>query len=146
METDKQIVNVESRLIALRGQQVIIDRDVAELYGVETRDINKAVRNNPDKFPEGYIIALDKDEKDELVENFHRFNPLKHSTVAPHAFTEKGLYMLATILKSPMATPDLQTSDTETTLELDFFIGKLKHTVRRVRRNDGTESEEDEQL
>lgn len=146
METDKQIVNVESRLIALRGQQVIIDRDVAELYGVETRDINKAVRNNPDKFPEGYIIALDKDEKDELVENFHRFNPLKHSTVAPHAFTEKGLYMLATILKSPMATPDLQTSDTETTLELDFFIGKPKHTVRRVRRNDGTESEEDEQL
>lgn len=69
------------------------------MYGVETRDINKAVKNNPKKFPPGYIIELNSSEKQELVENFHRFNTLKHSTVAPHAFTEQGLYMLATILK-----------------------------------------------
>ena len=65
--------------------------------------INKAVKNNPNKFPENYIIGLSKDEKLELVENFHRFVPLKHSTSLPKAFTEKGLYMLATILKSPRA-------------------------------------------
>ena len=74
-----------------------MDCDVAELYGVETKDINKAVKNNPEKFPEGYIFVLDINEKKELVENFHRFENQKHSTVFPKAFTEKGLYMLATI-------------------------------------------------
>ena len=64
--------------------------------------INEAVRNNPDKFPTGYIIELTKDEKNEVIENFD--NPkLKFFPVLPKAFTEKGLYMLATILKSPMA-------------------------------------------
>ena len=77
---------------------------MAELYGVETKEVNQALRNNPEKFPKGYVILLEKSEKDELVKTFDRFNPLKHSTVAPHAFTEQGLYMLATILKSPMAT------------------------------------------
>ena len=103
-EKDKQIEKVESRIITLRDKQVIIDRDVAELYGVGTKEINQALRNNPDKFPDGYVILLEKSEKDELVKTFDRFNPLKHSTVAPHAFTEQGLYMLATILKSPTAT------------------------------------------
>jgi len=103
-EKDEQIERVESRIITLRGQQVIIDRDVAELYGVGTKEINQALKNNPEKFPEGYVILLEKSEKNELVKTFDRFNPLKHSTVAPHAFTEQGLYMLATILKSPTAT------------------------------------------
>jgi len=57
-----------------------LDSDVAVLYGVVTRDINKAVKNNPEKFPEQYIIQLNKNEKNELVENFHRFDALKHST------------------------------------------------------------------
>ena len=96
--------NVESMIINIRGENVIIDRDVAELYGVETKRINEAVSNNPDKFPEGYIVALSDLEKSELVENFDRFNKLKHSTVVPTAFTDRGLYMLATILKSPVAT------------------------------------------
>lgn len=69
-----------------------------------TRDINKAVLNNPDKFPENYVIKLSKSEKQELVENFHRFEPLKHSTAIPKAFPERGLHMLATILKSAKAT------------------------------------------
>ena len=92
----EDIVKTESKIIVVRNIQVILDRDVAELYGVETRDINKAVKNNPKKFPPGYVIELNSSEKQELVENFHRFNSLKHSTVAPHAFTEQGLYMLAT--------------------------------------------------
>ena len=104
MEDYQQMEVVNNRIITLRGQQVIIDRDVAELYGVATRDINKSVKNNPDKFPEGYVITLQGDEKQQLVENFDRFDSMKHSTVAPKAFTEQGLYMLATILKSPLAT------------------------------------------
>ena len=95
---------IQSIIIDIRGDRVLLDRDVAAIYGVATRDINKAVSNNPDKFPEGYIISLSKFEKNELVENFHRFEPLKHSTAVPKAFTERGLYMLATILKSAKAT------------------------------------------
>ncbi len=96
MGHQEDIVKTESKIIVIRDTQVILDRDVAELYGVETRDINKAVKNNPKKFPTSYVIELNSSEKQELVENFHRFNSLKHSTVAPHAFTEQGLYMLAT--------------------------------------------------
>ena len=62
------IVDVEDKMITLRNQQVILDSDVAELYDVETRDINKAVKNNPSKFPNGYIIELDATEKHELAE------------------------------------------------------------------------------
>jgi len=90
--------DLQDRIIELRGQKILLDADVAQIYGVETRDINKAVTNNPDKFPAGYFVELSKAEKNELVENFHRFNRLKHSTVNPKAFPEKGLYMLATIL------------------------------------------------
>ncbi|MDL2264690.1 ORF6N domain-containing protein [Synergistaceae bacterium OttesenSCG-928-I11] len=57
---------VEGKVLELRDQHVILDRDVAELYGVETREINQAVKNNPDKFPEGYILALASDEWDSL--------------------------------------------------------------------------------
>jgi len=95
--------NLQDLVIELRGQKVLLDADVAQIYGVKTRDINKAVSNNPDKFPQGYLVELSKAEKNELVENFHRFNKLKHSTVNPKAFPEKGLYMLATILKSSQA-------------------------------------------
>jgi len=96
--------NVEEKIITLRNTKVIIDSDIAVLYNVETRDINKAVKNNLDKFPEGYLFEITKIEKDELVENFHHLNRLKFSSALPKAFTEKGLYMLATILKSPQAT------------------------------------------
>ena len=95
--------DVESRMIVLRKQSVLLDADVAELYGVETKRVNEAVRNNPDKFPSGYLFELDRNEKDDLVENFDRLKQLKFSTVNPTAFTERGLYMLATILKSARA-------------------------------------------
>lgn len=94
---------VQEKVLVVRGQKVLIDRDVAALYGVETRRVNEAVKNNPRKFPEGYLILLNDREKDELVENFDRFKSMKHSTVAPTAFTNRGLYMLATILKSKQA-------------------------------------------
>ncbi len=115
---------VKSKIIEIRDQKVILDSDVAELYGVETRDINKAVKNNPDKFPRNYIIQINKNEKRELVENFHRFNPLKHSTSLPKAFTEKGLYMLATILKSPRAI--------KTTIAIIEAFSQLKELTQSV--------------
>ena len=118
------IIKVEDKIIMLRNQKVILDSDVAKLYGVQTRDINKAVTNNPDKFPDGYIFSLQNAEKQEVVENFHHLSKLKFSPVTPKAFTEKGLYMLATILKSKQAT--------ETTIEIVETFAKLRELVRTV--------------
>ena len=100
----KNLNQIESLIIELRNQKVILDSDVASIYGVETRDINKAVKNNLDKFPKGYIFELNPKEKQEVVEIFHHLKTLKFSPQLPKAFTEKGLYMLATILKSKRAT------------------------------------------
>ena len=94
---------VEDRIITVRNQNVILDSDVAALYGVETRDINKSVKNNPDKFPEGYIFELDNKEFTNLRWKNSTAN-LAKTRVLPKAFTKKGCYMLATILKSPKAT------------------------------------------
>jgi len=112
---------VEEKILNIRGQNVLLDRDVAELYGVETKRINEAVKNNPDKFPIGYTIQLCESDKSELVENFDRFSTLKHGTVVPTAFTEKGLYMLATILKSQRAT--------ETTIAIVETFSKMRELV-----------------
>ena len=95
---------IKSKIIAVRGQQVILDCEVAELYDVQTKEINQAVRNNPDKFPDGYIITLDNIEKTEVVKIFDHLSKLKFSPAPLKGFTEKALYMLATILKSSVAT------------------------------------------
>ena len=93
---------VKQKIITVRDCQVMLDVDVAALYGVETMRVNEAVKNNPDKFPDGYILTLNKEEKMKVIEIFD--NPkLKFSPAMPKAFTEKGLYMLATILKSKRA-------------------------------------------
>lgn len=120
-----KIENIESLILLIRAQRVLLDRDVAQIYGVTTRDINKSVSNNPEKFPAGYLFELTKEEKTELVENFHRFHALKHSTVNPKAFSEKGLYMLATILKSDVAT--------QATLAIIETFSKLRELSRNVK-------------
>ena len=183
---------VKQCIVLIRNQSVILDADVADLYGVETKHVNQAVRNNRDKFPVDYVFELTLDETKDLRSKILTANSLgsKKSTreissksrYAPKAFTEKGLYMLATILKSKRATaatfaiietfakvralkrelvelhegtdkkrqaqrlnrfgemltdivmPDLDTVETESSLELNFFIGKIKHTVRRIRK------------
>jgi hypothetical protein len=91
---------------------------------VETKRVNEALRNNLDKFPEDYCFTLQVSEKQLLVENFDRFSVLKHSTVEPKAFTEKGLYMLATILKSARAT--------EATISIIETFAKLRELSRTL--------------
>jgi len=103
MKSLLKLEDVENKIIIIRDTPVLLDSDVAELYGIETKDVNRAVKNNPEKFPEGYIFEINSNEKNELVKNFHQFEQLKHSSANPKAFTEKGLYMLATILKSKKA-------------------------------------------
>ena len=81
--------DMEVRMISLRQQPVLLDCDIAALYGVRTKEINQAVRNNPNKFPPGYIFLLDDKEKNEVVKNFDRLNNLKYSTVPPTAFNHR---------------------------------------------------------
>ena len=182
VEAGDMLDNVRSRIVEVRGQDVLLDSDVAELYGVETKRVNEAVRNNLEKFPERYMFRLNRQELIDLRSKFSTANLSSKSRVAPAAFTERGLYMLATILKSRRAVeatfaiietfasvrdlkrnlkelheevepmrknelmkrfgdalsdivmPDLETSETESSLELNFFLGKLKHTVKRIKK------------
>ena len=187
---------VEKLMLNIRGKDVLLDRDVAMLYGVETKHINQALKNNPEKFPAGYVFELDKFETKQLIDrqdnfavkNFDRKIEQNKSTerissksrYSPKAFTEKGLYMLATILKSPQAVittiaiietftmtrqlsrtmeslqtaedggeqqkgllqktgeiladivgRNLSTSNTETEIEFNFAIVKIKHKITR---------------
>ena len=118
------IIDVDSKVVEIRGTKVLLDCDVASLYGVETREVNQAVKNNQDKFPDGYIIFLDKTEKDELIKNFDNLGSLRYSPAQIKAFTEKGLYMLATILKSPQAT--------QTTMAIIETFAKIRELTRTV--------------
>jgi len=169
---------IQSLIIEVRGERVLLDSDVARIYGVDTKRINEAVKNNPEKFPVGYLVRLSGSELADLRSKFSTAK-LSKTRVPPFAFPERGLYMLATILKSAKATQatfaiidtfakirelsttikalsvvkddakqkslmqrsgeivseifdeGLQTSDTETSIELNFAVLKFKHTVKR---------------
>jgi phage regulator Rha-like protein len=175
---------VEDKIVVIRNQEVIADADVAALYGVETREVNQAVKNNQDKFPIHYMFELSSSELRDLKSKILISNVSPNNRKSTKVFTERGLYMLATVLKGERARditfaiietfakvrelkrellelhketdkakqtskmqhfgevltdivmPDLQTQETESTLEINFFIGKLKHTVKRVRKED----------
>lgn len=175
-------MQVRNKIVCIRNKEVITDADVAELYGVETKRINEAVKNNADKFPADYMFTLTENEAIDLRSKISTTKISAKSRTLPKVFTEKGLYMLATILKSRRAQevtfaiietftqvrylkreilslhkesdpklqrtrmqqfgevisdiimPDLETSEIESTLELNFLIGKIKHSVKRVKK------------
>jgi phage regulator Rha-like protein len=124
--------SVEEKIITVRGISVILDSDVAELYGVETKEINQAVKNNPNKFPEGYILEIDQQEFTTLRSKILTAN-LAKTRVLPKAFTEKGLYMLATILKSPKAA--------QTTIDIVEAFAKLRKLSRTISQLSETKDE-----
>jgi hypothetical protein len=90
-------------IILLRGQAVLIDADLARLYGVETRGLNQAVRRNPNRFPEDFLFQLSPAEKTEVITNCDHLKNLKFSKNLPHAFTEHGALMAANVLNNPEA-------------------------------------------
>ena len=96
-------VLIESKIFVIRGKQVMIDRDLADLYGVETKAINQAVKRNIERFPEDFRFQLTKEEMNELVTNCDRFEILKHSSALPYVFTEQGVAMLSAVLHSETA-------------------------------------------
>ncbi len=118
-----KINNVENKIQIIRNQKVILDKEVAALYGVETKRVNEAVKNNPEKFPNGYVFELNENEFADLRSKISTANLAKVRT-KPKAFTEKGLYMLATILKSQAAT--------ETTINIIETFTKLRELSQTV--------------
>ena len=97
---EKEIFNIEDMIYEIDGKEVMLDSDLAKLYHVETKRINEAVKNNPDKFPKRYSWVLSDDEKNNLWSKFSTANISTMSRVNPRIFTEQGIYMLATIIKS----------------------------------------------
>ena len=156
----------------------MLDSDVAEIYGVKTKRINEAVKNNPDRFPDGYLLEMTEEESENLKSKFST-SSWGGKRYTPKVFTERGLYMLATILKNEQAVQttlaiietfakirnlsrnmqalstseteseqkdlmkksgeiiaeilddDLETTDTETTVELNLALLKFKHSIKK---------------
>ncbi len=115
------LTNVKDKILLVRNMPVIIDADVAALYGVETRVLNQAVKRNADKFPNDYMFQLMKEEVDNL-KSHNVTSSWGGTRVLPKAFTEKGLYMLATVLRSKQA------------VEVTFAIIETFAAVRELKR------------
>lgn len=94
---------IENRIYTMRGVQVMVDRDLAELYGVETKRLNEAVKRNIERFPDKFRFQLTDDEKLKLVADCDRFKLLKHSSSNPFVFTEQGIAMISAVLRSETA-------------------------------------------
>ncbi len=97
------IDRIATHIVPLRGQRVILDRDLAALYGVPTRALNQAVKRNRDRFPDDFLFQLTDQEQSDLTNAFAHLNKLKFSRTAPYAFTEHGAIMVASVLSSPRA-------------------------------------------
>lgn len=89
---------IQNRILTIRWLQVMVDRDLAEMYGVGTKVLNQAVKRNVNRFPETFRFQLDQIENTELVTNCDRFANLKHSTSFPYVFTKQGVVMISSIL------------------------------------------------
>jgi hypothetical protein len=97
------IERVENRILSIRGHRVMVDTDLAEVYGVPTKRLNEQVKRNAERFPEDFAFRLRPEEKMELVAKCDRFSRLKHSTAFPLVFTEHGAIMAANVLNSQRA-------------------------------------------
>lgn len=110
---------IQSRILTIRGQQVMMDADLAEFYQVQTKVLNQAVKRNIERFPERYRFQLTQEERNELVTNCDRFRTLKHSTALPYAFTEQGVTQLSAVLRSDIA------------VEMSIRINDAFHAMRK---------------
>ena len=105
-QTSYQLVlyeQIEETILLIRGKKVILDADLARLYGVTTTQLNQQVKRNLDRFPEDFMFRLTSIEKKEVVTNCDHLKHLRYASTLPYAFTEYGAVMLASVLSSPVA-------------------------------------------
>jgi hypothetical protein len=98
-----QTTPIESKILVLRGRRVMLDADIAELFGVTTRHLNQQIKRQRDRFPPDFMFQLTRAEKDEVITKCDHLERLKFSAVLPLAFTEHGALMLANTLRSSVA-------------------------------------------
>jgi hypothetical protein len=96
-------IQLENRIFKIRNHQVMVDRDIAELYQVEVKRLNEQVKRNLERFPHLFRFQLNNDETLELVANCDRLKSIKYSSSNPYVFTEQGVAMLSAVLKSKTA-------------------------------------------
>jgi hypothetical protein len=94
---------IESRILLIRNHRVMLDADLAAVYGTTTKALNQAVKRNAARFPSDFVFRLTRHEKDEVVTNCDHLQRLKFSPTLPYAFTEHGAVMLASVLNTPVA-------------------------------------------
>jgi ORF6N domain len=150
MADDKNLVivdnkEIQSMIYTFRGRQVMIDRDLAYLYNVETKALNQAVKRNINRFPESFRFQISDDEKDELVTNCDRFKTLKHSSLNPYAYTEQGIAMLSAVLRSDVAV-EVSIKIMNSFVEMRKFLLSNREMFARLDRVELKQLETDKKL
>ena len=137
--------DIDSKIFLIRGDKVTADRDLAELYGVETKYLNRQVKRNIDRFPAEFTFQVTQKEKQELVTNCHRFQSMKHSTTRPYVFTEHGVAMLASVLKSERAVK-ISIHIVKTFIRLREFIATHKELAQKMKELEQKIGKHDEEI
>jgi len=130
------IGRVEDRILYIRGHRVMLDTDLAEVYGVPTKRLNEQVKRNAERFPEDFAFRLTPEEKIELVAKCDRFSRLKHSTAFPLVFTEHGAIMAANVLNSRRAI-EASVYVVRAFVKMREVLGSHKELVRRLDEMEG---------
>ncbi len=137
--------DIQNMIYTFRGKQVMIDRDLASLYQVQTKRLNEQVKRNSGRFPAEFCFKLSDKEKDELVANCDRFKTLKHSSSNPYAFTEQGIAMLSAVLKSDIAV-EVSIKIMNSFVEMRKFLLSNKEMFARLDRVELKQLETDQKL
>jgi len=125
------VERIEHSILLIRGHKVMLDTDLAKLYGVTTKRLNEQVRRNRDRFPDDFMFQLTDVEKKEVVANCDHLKKLKFSPNLPYAFTEHGAVMLASVLNSPVAV-DISIQIVKTFIRLREFLISNKDLAKKL--------------
>jgi hypothetical protein len=139
------IGKIEKRILLIRGEKVIIDAELAGFYGVSTKRLNEQVKRNVNRFPDDFMFQLTKDEKAEVVANCGHLEKLKYSKALPHAFTEHGAIMAASVLNTPRAI-EVSVFIVRAFIKLRQFISGHKELQRKISQIEERLTDHDEQI
>ena len=140
-----KVGTIQQRILLIRGEKVIIDADLADAYGVPTRRLNEQVKRNRERFPEDFMFQLSADEKAEVIANCDHLDKLKFSKALPHAFTEHGAIMVASILNSPKAI-EVSVFVVRAFVQLREVIAGHKELARKMAQIERKLGDHDEQI
>ena len=137
--------NIENRILLIRGQRVMIDADLAELYGVPTKRLNEQVKRNINRFPSDFMFRLSPEKKSEVVANCGHLAGLKFSKTLPYAFTEHGAIMAANVLNSAQAV-DISVFVVRAFVKLREVFSTNKYLLRKLNELDQKVGKHDEAI